>query len=330
MIIEKELRDWCADRSRQAGARAAAVAFAQSWSRSPSFRKVADAFRHTADSGEAVVETLCELFADHDWIEAAIDGLLAELRRDRFFEPPFAALNSDIHSGLLLYDDSSVSIALGVTGVTKLAAKKGVARGSTSIGFTGHHSVLKFIKAGGATISLWEAAAVGDAHNSSEAPTCWPVGKRELKDGDVLVFDGRRQSYVIEHATSDILLLQGTVKRGKVQLTTEYDSATLRYVGASATDEVASRVQMITTLLRKMKCTEAFPVIEQFLDDPHFFVRWHVMRELLGLDGPAALPHLERLASEDPHPDVRRAASAVLGGLQRHQPVSEGAQPCLA
>jgi HEAT repeat protein len=77
---------------------------------------------------------------------------------------------------------------------------------------------------------------------------------------------------------------------------------------------------MITTLLRKMRCDEAFEVIAEFLDDPHFFVRWHVMRELLGLDAVAALPHLCRLASGDPHPEVRRAAGAVLARIRLQNP----------
>jgi len=45
-------------------------------------------------------------------------------------------------------------------------------------------------------------------------------------------------------------------------------------------------------------------------------VRWHVMRELLGIDAHAAFPHLKRMAAHDPHQDVRRAARAVLDGLQ--------------
>jgi hypothetical protein len=236
MIVGNELRDWCADRDRQDGTRAASVAFAHRWSRGPSFLKVADAFANVADSGEAVVEVVRRLFADDGWSRAAIEESLAELRRDPFFEPPFAALNSDIHSGLLLYDDANVSIALGVTAVTSLAAKKGPARPATSIGFTGHYSVMKFIKAGGATISLWEAPAGGDAGTSADAPACKAAGRRALEDGDVLVFDGRRQSYIIEHAASDIVLLQATVKRGRVQVASEYDSATLRFIGASATD----------------------------------------------------------------------------------------------
>ena len=44
-------------------------------------------------------------------------------------------------------------------------------------------------------------------------------------------------------------------------------------------------------------------------------MRWHVMRELLGIDAEAALPHLKRMAARDPHPDVRRAARSVLDRL---------------
>ena len=49
-----------------------------------------------------------------------------------------------------------------------------------------------------------------------------------------------------------------------------------------------------------------------FLDHPDFFVRWHVMRELLGLDAAAALPHLKRMAARrsPSRPAPRRALGA--------------------
>ena len=56
--------------------------------------------------------------------------------------------------------------------------------------------------------------------------------------------------------------------------------------------------------------------IAAFLDHPSFFVRWHVMRELLGLDAAAALPQLKRMAARDPHPEARRAARTVLDRLE--------------
>jgi HEAT repeat protein len=44
------------------------------------------------------------------------------------------------------------------------------------------------------------------------------------------------------------------------------------------------------------------------------------MRELLGIDAEAALPHLKRMAARDPHQDVRRAARSVLDRLQAPRP----------
>ena len=86
-------------------------------------------------------------------------------------------------------------------------------------------------------------------------------------------------------------------------------SETLAYVGCSAADDSASRIQMIATLLRKLDCAAAFPAIAAFLDHPNFFVRWHVMSELLGLDAAAALAaSAATWRRAIPHPETRRAA----------------------
>jgi hypothetical protein len=77
-------------------------------------------------------------------------------------------------------------------------------------------------------------------------------------------------------------------------------------------DDSAARIQMIATLLRKLDCAAAFEVLVPFLDNSNFYVRWHIMRELLGLDAAAALPYLERMAANDPHDDNVRAAQSVL------------------
>jgi hypothetical protein len=130
------------------------------------------------------------------------------------------------------------------------------------------------------------------------------------------VVDGRQQSFVIEHACSNLVVLQASVKVDRAPVSAEFDSATGAYVGCSAADDSASRIQMLTTLLRKLGWDAGFPAIAEFLTHPNFFVRWHVMRELLGLDAEAALPHLERMAATDPHPENRRAARAVLDRLE--------------
>ncbi|HEV2748362.1 MAG TPA: HEAT repeat domain-containing protein [Allosphingosinicella sp.] len=322
MIKSQELREWLGNPESQRRTHAAMDSFAARWGKGLIHRRFASAMEALpAQSAEAVAGAVSELFSDDAWLDTLTEELAEQLRRDRYFEPPFRSLHSEIHSGLLVYEDERVAIAAGVTGVGQLAAKKNVARHAVSISFTGHVSVLKVVKSGGAYMSFWEAPPITDGFVAAQAGHCVGKGGRHLVDGEVLIVDGRFQSYVIEHASSDMILLQASVKLDQAPLSVEYDAGTRRFVGASATDDAASRIQNMTTLLRKMDCADAFPVVAAFLEDSNFFVRWHVMKELLGIDAAAALPHLRRLAQADPHPDVRAAASAVLDSVLLTHPV---------
>jgi hypothetical protein len=238
------------------------------------------------------------------------------MRADPFFNPPFRNLGSELHAGLLVFEDEKVSISAGVTSALQMAAKKTQSRGATSVGFSGQLGVYRFVKAGGATLSFWEAPVIGPAFSAATAGTCRRTGERAIADGEILIVDGRRQTYVVEGMKSSFVLLQASIAVDQAPLSVEYDSATSAYVGCSATGDTSSRIQMITTLLRKLDHQAAFPAIAAFLDHSDFFVRWHVMKELLGLDVEAALPHLKRMAATDPHPDPRRAARAVLDRLE--------------
>ena len=86
----------------------------------------------------------------------------------------------------------------------------------------------------------------------------------------------------------------------------------LAFIGASSTDEASSRLQMMVSLLRAMEREDALPLIEEALDSPHFYTRWHIMREMLAMDADAALPSLRRMAADDPHPEIRAAARQTL------------------
>ena len=311
------LQDWLADRGRQARTQEKVDGFARDWGRGPIQQAFARALAQLpSQSAEAVAEAARTLLADDGWVDRLIGSLVAPMRADPFFDPPFRAMRSDIHSGLIVFEDEHMSVAAGVTHIAELAAKKVAKRGATSIGFSGRLSVLKFVKAGGARISLWEAPPITSAFSAANAGRCTRTGELQLADGDILTIDGRFQGYVIEQARANLLVLQAEIARDAAPLSVEYDSATFAYVGCSATRDGASRIQMITTLLRRLGCDAAFPTLAGFLDHPDFFVRWHVMRELLGIDAEAALPHLKRMAARDPHDDVRRAARAVLDRLQ--------------
>jgi len=308
-MIGDQLKDWLGDRALQRRTQLSVDGFAAEWGRGPAHRGFDAAMAALPkQSAEAVAEAVRILFANDAWVDALLDA-------DPFFEPPFRALNSDIHAGLIIFDDPRVSIAVGVTDLTRLAAKKSARRGATSVGFTGRVTVLKFVRAGGARISLWDAPEIADGFHAAGAGRCARSGERRLVDGDILTIDGRRQSYVIEKASANIFLLQAEINLDQAPLSVEYDSAKLTYVGCSANGDDSSRIQMITTLIRKLDRDGAFEAVAPFIDHPDFFVRWHVMKELLGIDAAAALPHLKRMAARDPHPEARRAARRVLDRL---------------
>ena len=316
MIPDQKLREWATDPSRHRNSEAGVNAFAKAWNHGLFNRRISAAMAAVEGSTSVeVAEAIRQLFTEHDWIDALIAAISDEMRRDPFFVPPFRHLNSDVHQGLVVYEDDKVSIAMGVSGVAQLAAKKDGPRGATSIGFSGQVGILKFIRSGGALLSFWEADPIGLDFSRASVGRCRKTGERHVSDGDIMTIDGRFQSFVIEHARSNLVLLQATVKPDQAPLSVEYDSASHEFVGCAAADDSASRIQMIATLLRKLDCAEAFPVLAAFLDSPNFFVRWHVMRELLGLDAAAALPHLQRMAKSDPHEDNKRAAQSVLDSL---------------
>lgn len=317
MIVGEDLKAWLADRLRQRATQAAIDGFGRDWSQSAVHRHFDEIFAGIdAPTAEKIAEAARALFADDAWVDALIDGLAAKMRADPYFDPPFRHLTTDVHRGLLVYEGDNLSISAGITDAAQLAAKKNRPRGGTSVGLPGQLNVLKFVAAGGARLAFWEAPRIDAGFTAAAAGRCVRTGERDIADGEVLIIDGRHQSYVIEKLRGSLVLLQAQVSLDQAPLSVEYDSASGAYVGCSATSDTAARIQMITTLLRKLDCGAAFPAVAALLDHEDFFVRWHVMKELLGLDAGAALPHLKRMAASDPHPDPRRAARAVLDRLE--------------
>ena len=317
----QQLHEWLGNRDRQRRTQRRIEAVGSLWDEGPVQRRFDEAMAGLPErSAEAVAEAARSLFADDAWVDRLIGTLVTPMQADPFFDPPFRAINSDIHSGLIVFEHDFASIAAGVTLASDLAAKKSARRGATSVAFSGRVSVLKFVKAGGARISLWKAPPITADFSARTAGQCVRGGEVQLADGDILTIDGRHQAYVIEQARANLLILQAEISLDQAPLSVEYDSASLAFVGCSATGDGASRIQMIATLLRRLGAEAAFPALAGFLGHEDFFVRWHVMRELLGIDAGAALPHLKRMAARDPHDDVRRAARSVLDRLQAAKP----------
>ncbi len=318
MIIDADLKSWLDDRAAQRRSQQAAHRFGRDWDGTSPHRDFHAAMASLGDADAQAVTTAAAALLAHDgWVDALVARLAAELRADACFEPPFRALRSDIHSGLLVYEDERLTIAAGVSRRTQLARHKQQPTGKGSIHFSGQISILRFLTSGRMTLAFWECDTIGADFSAATAGECRPAGKRTIEDGETIVVDGRRQSYIIEHAAANFVDIQANLKTGQAPVGVEYDAATRRFLGCSAVDEGDCRIQMVTTLVRALGHRAAFPAIAAFLDHPSFFVRWHAMKELLRIDVQAARPHLKLMAARDPHPDPRAAARSVLDRLER-------------
>lgn len=313
MIPGAELAHWLADRDAQQRSRDLVDASAERFSLHPLMTQLERELVELADrSPEALIDAARRFMDRTGEIDEIMRELIASSRTDPFFRPPFHPLSSEVHNSLLLYHHPDLSISLGVTGLEMLASKKTGRRGPASINFTGYLTLLRFLKAGGATISFWEAPPIADAFQASQAGHCRLVDRRVMADGEEILVDGRHQSFVIEHASHDILFFQAVARAGYAPVGVEYDSDSLAFLGATSTDEASSRLQIMVSLLRALEREDAFPIFEEALGSPQFYTRWHVMREMLALDADAALPSLRRMAKHDPHPDIRAAARQTL------------------
>lgn len=308
-----ELRDWLADRDQVAASMKRARQVGEALYGGDLLgglrRELAALEPRTPD---AVMDVARHFARRTDDLSALFDQLTEAAAADPFFLPPLVEAQGDLNSALLLMDDPALLVAIGITPIEVLAAKKSVAPAARSLAFTGNKTLFRFIRAGGATLSFWEAPRLADQFRADAAPPCRFVAERRIEDGEEVLLDGETQTFVIEHATGDILFVQAIVKEAAAPLVVEYDSETLGHVGASSADESASRIQMMVSLLRLMDRQDAAPLIVQALDSPHFHTRWHIMRELLALDAEVALPPLRRMADADPHPEVRAAAAHTL------------------
>jgi hypothetical protein len=269
-----------------------------------------DALSHR-DAG-AILACAGKAMADEDGLEEIFACLVNAAAADPFFRPALRNVASDIHSGILLFDTPDLTLFVAVMPVDALAAKRMGRDGARSVVFPGQRSLYKFVRAGGAMLSLWEAPMIAPGFRAETSGRCRLAERRRLANGDVLELDGRRQTFVIDHASADLVYLQAITPAGRAPLSVEYDSDTLKFVGASSTDEVSSRAQMMLALLRTLDRQDAVPVMIDMLGDANFYARWQAMRELLALDAEAALPRLRAMAGSDPHPEVRTAAADTL------------------
>jgi hypothetical protein len=316
MMMDETLGRWLSEREGHLKTNAAIEAFGARFRASGPMGDLARALASVAaDDADAVLAIGAEFLARADLVEGVMADLIRPAAADPFFRPPLRRVASPVHLGLLLLDNPILSILLAVTTADALAAKRMSRRGPASITFGGQRAAFRFLRSGGATISFWRAPRIGAGFSAGATGRCRLTERRRIEDGETIMVDGRSESFVIDHASSDIVYVQAVTPVGAAPVSVEYDSDSCAFVGASSTDEIGSRIQMMTSLLRILDRRDAAHVLRQCLASPHFYVRWHAMREFLAMDADLALPSLRAMAGDDPHPEVRAAAASTLSAF---------------
>lgn len=331
MIIGSRMAAWMADREAQAETLARVERFNAEYKAQPAIQALDRAVSEAVPQGPGAILAAARTFlASDDAVEGCFALLVDAARADPFFRPGLRGVASEVRSGFLLYDKPELSISAAVAPAEAIAAKRLGREGPASIAFPGFHSILRFVRGGGALISFWEAPEIDGAFSAGSSGRCRLVERRQIEDGDTFELDGRRHSFVVDHAVSDIVYLQAATTVQAAPLMVEYDAETLAFAGASSADDVSSRMQLMLSLLRTLDRQDAAPLFRAALCSPHFYMRWHAMRELLALDAEAGLPCLRKLAQADAHPEVREAAAQTLSALLGEDADEMGADSCPA
>ena len=95
-------------------------------------------------------------------------------------------------------------------------------------------------------MSFWEAPPIDDAFVATEAGSCRMVERRLIADGEEIVIDGRHQSFVIEHAETDILFFQAVARAGCAPVGVGARLSTLN--SRHSTVSMSARVQFVEKL----------------------------------------------------------------------------------
>ncbi|HEX6376347.1 MAG TPA: HEAT repeat domain-containing protein [Allosphingosinicella sp.] len=330
MIVNQPLAAWLADPAARAATDSAMRSLAAGIARTPAVDALRRGVGPAAGAGATAVLALARAFIEDDaMIAAVMQAAIAAAAADPFCRPSLRATRNEVQDGLLLFSRPELVVQLAVIGADALAIKRRSEAGRAPIAFTGQRSLFRFLKGGGASLSIWTAPAIEAGFSAPAGGRCRLRERRRLADGEVLELDGRRESFLLEGAESDLVYLFASTPLEAGPVGTEYDGESLELVAASSTDDAGSRTQMMLALLRSLGRSDAAPLFAEQLSAPHFHARWQAMREMLALDAELALPHLRALAASDPHAEVRAAAAETLAAFFPDRPAIQES-PCPA
>lgn len=240
------------------------------------------------------------------WVAALLGPWIERLRDDPLIEPPFKSQRDALRTGMVLAETPVASVTMAAIDPFAPAAR--VLPDTVVVG--GRVSWTRYLRGGGARLWRWRADPVDANWHGEVAAPARPLAVRPLADGAVVRIDGRQEAMLLVDPSSPIVSVTVTLRIGAAPFLREYDRIGGALVRVATLDDAAARSTMLLTLLRELGQGDA-AVFDALSRDPAFFVRWDAMREWLAVDARSALPRL-RIMTDDPHPEVRTAAQAML------------------
>lgn len=293
------------------GARTRSAPINAAWLSGP-LRAATERFAGSGDPRRIEAQA-AELLADSGQIEALLAPLIAALRADPWFEPPFKVSRDRLRTSAVLLDCPAVTISATITSAAMLNRLPAPA----TIVAPGRVTLTRYFRGGGAYMRRWDVPPGGSDFNSATAPPACERSARTLADGDLVRQDGRISGHLLTRAENDIVALTATIKPGACPLMREYAAADGRFVRAASADDAASRIEMLLTFLRISNRGDASAVFDAASRHPAFHLRWAAMREWLLLDARAAHNRLSEMHLHDLNAEIRTAAGTTLAALEQ-------------
>lgn len=235
------------------------------------------------------------LVADGAWTAAILAPLLARP------DAGWSLAGRVVGARSTLVIERRPAFTLAVTGLRPGTLADGVVAGGRRL----------FVRvlAGSGRLDRWHAGPVGDDFVASSAPPLGPCRSIALTPGSVAGIDGRETAHRFAVETGRLILLTLTLAADAAPLLRDYalPGARLRRVTAAEGD--AAQAAMLVEVLGALGTGTAG--LAAASAHPAFFVRWAAMRQWLARDTAGAAPTLRRMATGDPHPEVRTAAAAA-------------------
>jgi len=258
----------------------------------------------------ARIKSACREYGDA-CIHKIIEEFGVNITSDSFFVFPMQGHSTEFAQRIVIESNTEFDASIDIIDAHSLKRYKQKSKENLQargIPFYGRKTYTYVLRSSGLRISHW-------AHDANMVElrdtACYPEGMTSPSDGCLIEKAGNR-TFMFESADSNAILITIEIKREPYPAQLIFSALDKKLKFQNPADEVDSRVQLMLSLLSRMGCRKAIPLMKTFLFHPRHYLRWHAMQAILALDALEVLENLQTMAEEDESAEVRRAANQTL------------------